>query len=98
MKANLARVMESATNLSIFSHKFWIFEPCEKSKDNLIANIENSDGVITTFMLKQVIGEICIKNDCQIICFLFSLFLLLLLLFFFRGGRCSIIIINELIT
>jgi len=60
--------MESTTNLSIFSHNFWIFQ---KSKDNLIANNENSDVVTTTLMLKQIMGEICVKNDCKIIFFYF---------------------------
>jgi len=74
MKASLARVMESTTNLSIFSHNFWIFQ---KSKDNLIANNDNSDVVTTTLMLKQIMGEICVKNDCKIIFYLI----------FFCGGR-----------
>ena len=39
--------MESTTTLSIFSHTFWIFEPCTTSEDNLIANIENAE-VVTT--------------------------------------------------
>ena len=99
MKASLARVMESTMNLRIFSHNFldiWI-------KDNLIANIENSDVITTTLMLKQIMGDIYVKNDCKTIFFYFHYFLCYYyFIFIFVGGDglpvCYIIIINELVT
>ena len=38
MVPGLARIMERATSLSIFSHNLWIFEQCKKTEDDCIAN------------------------------------------------------------
>jgi hypothetical protein len=41
MVSGIARAIERTTNLKIFSHNLWLFEPCKKLEKNYASALDN---------------------------------------------------------